>query len=753
MTVEITEVRNVVTVSPVTQAVTVTETANTVVIGGPAHPSLPSHHPRDFAVTVGPAAEADYTTLQAAHDAGAPIIFVRDGSYAGFTWSDPAVKRIIGASPDGVKITGDCTFNVDGVTIASVWFYPEAADQKLKIDTLLYFGTPIKFENCWFGGETASPGALPIFLTKIVPGANASKPEFANCRFRGNPPCLWAKAWTFQASGSVWTDVTDGADVGTNGVLPDTAIFANNASGDILYLGVTSKLRLPFGFIVAPQGPTFGTQTPVYEFWNGTAWTATGFTVTGLHADAKNFKARGYVTLTPPSNWQLNSVGPAGNQVLGLWMRLRATAGGVSPVVKHLRPMGNQAFSDFDPDAMARRLWTAPKFDCSLEGYGLSNIVIDCTGAMANPAGAGVFRLKASGSIGTHLIAPAGSEVEIVTGRTDNPTRALLLGQNCKAKLFMYGGFSMDFGFVGEGGRVASATANTLVFNANADGLNGPQFFGGCKGCEVLILHGTGQGQRRVIIDDDANLTITVRDNWTVTPDTTSIAIIYDPLQYAVGIESGCEIDAYLSTMSVGVRAIGTANGNLFAVKGVFNGVINCVQPLADASALKRPYTVGPIVYTVGSDIHGGRGVVVDMGGQGTYTATPEANAAEGNLVGLSTGSKGAVVVTGRTATTKITAPSVPSDSVTGAGSSGSVFIPVADNEQSMGSATLALKEMWAYIQGVRNFVEFDEVADPAAPDVDRARLFVRDSPTVPTKTELCVRFRTGVVQVIAIQP
>lgn len=38
MTLEITEVRNVVTVSAATQAVTVTETVNTVEVGGPAHP-------------------------------------------------------------------------------------------------------------------------------------------------------------------------------------------------------------------------------------------------------------------------------------------------------------------------------------------------------------------------------------------------------------------------------------------------------------------------------------------------------------------------------------------------------------------------------------------------------------------------------------------------------------------------------------------------------------------------------------------
>lgn len=51
------------------------------------------------------------------------------------------------------------------------------------------------------------------------------------------------------------------------------------------------------------------------------------------------------------------------------------------------------------------------------------------------------------------------------------------------------------------------------------------------------------------------------------------------------------------------------------------------------------------------------------------------------------------------------------------------------------------------------SYLEVDEIADPAAPAVDGARLFVRDSPTTPGKTELAVRFNTGAVQVLATQP
>ena len=41
--------------------------------------------------------------------------------------------------------------------------------------------------------------------------------------------------------------------------------------------------------------------------------------------------------------------------------------------------------------------------------------------------------------------------------------------------------------------------------------------------------------------------------------------------------------------------------------------------------------------------------------------------------------------------------------------------------------------------------------ADPPAPGVDGARLFLRDNGS--GKTQLCVRFNTGAVQVLATQP
>lgn len=49
------------------------------------------------------------------------------------------------------------------------------------------------------------------------------------------------------------------------------------------------------------------------------------------------------------------------------------------------------------------------------------------------------------------------------------------------------------------------------------------------------------------------------------------------------------------------------------------------------------------------------------------------------------------------------------------------------------------------------SFYELQEIADPAAPAANQARLFVRDNGA--SKSQLCVRFASGAVQVIATEP
>jgi hypothetical protein len=57
------------------------------------------------------------------------------------------------------------------------------------------------------------------------------------------------------------------------------------------------------------------------------------------------------------------------------------------------------------------------------------------------------------------------------------------------------------------------------------------------------------------------------------------------------------------------------------------------------------------------------------------------------------------------------------------------------------------------YFQGglfTTQFVELQEIPDPAAPSSNLARLFVRDS---GGKSQLCVLFASGAVQVVAMEP
>lgn len=48
-------------------------------------------------------------------------------------------------------------------------------------------------------------------------------------------------------------------------------------------------------------------------------------------------------------------------------------------------------------------------------------------------------------------------------------------------------------------------------------------------------------------------------------------------------------------------------------------------------------------------------------------------------------------------------------------------------------------------------YFDIDEIASPSAPGVNKGRLFVRDNGA--GKSQLCVRFNTGAVQVIATEP
>lgn len=71
---------------------------------------------------------------------------------------------------------------------------------------------------------------------------------------------------------------------------------------------------------------------------------------------------------------------------------------------------------------------------------------------------------------------------------------------------------------------------------------------------------------------------------------------------------------------------------------------------------------------------------------------------------------------------------------------------PNANNTTDLGTDANRFRN--EYLSG---FVSLGEISDPAAPGADTARLFVRDNGS--GKSQLCIRFATGAVQVISTEP
>ena len=73
-----------------------------------------------------------------------------------------------------------------------------------------------------------------------------------------------------------------------------------------------------------------------------------------------------------------------------------------------------------------------------------------------------------------------------------------------------------------------------------------------------------------------------------------------------------------------------------------------------------------------------------------------------------------------------------------------------SDTDQTFVGVSGAWKEIGRIGGTAMGAIQFEEIADAAAPATNRARLYVRDT---GGKTELVVRFATGAVQAIAIEP
>jgi hypothetical protein len=79
-------------------------------------------------------------------------------------------------------------------------------------------------------------------------------------------------------------------------------------------------------------------------------------------------------------------------------------------------------------------------------------------------------------------------------------------------------------------------------------------------------------------------------------------------------------------------------------------------------------------------------------------------------------------------------------------------FTADRDKHQS----NIRVLEHWARTNGINQsfgpaYFDIEEISDPPAPATNTARLFVRDNGA--GKTQLCVRFPTGAIQVLSTEP
>jgi hypothetical protein len=78
------------------------------------------------------------------------------------------------------------------------------------------------------------------------------------------------------------------------------------------------------------------------------------------------------------------------------------------------------------------------------------------------------------------------------------------------------------------------------------------------------------------------------------------------------------------------------------------------------------------------------------------------------------------------------------------------VMYPNDDDRNLLGTTLRWFYQLFVRIISLRSYIEGDEMVDPAAPAANKGRLYFKD---VGGKTALCVRFPTGAVQQIAIEP
>lgn len=690
--------------------------------------SLSPHHPRVFDCTVGPAGEADYTTVQAAIDAGEGAIFIQPGTYAGYNVDDAGVKEIIGASRKSVNIDGDVTIGIANVILSEQNFQGSTADALVKVDA-----TGVIFDCIAVGGHAT-------YFTTVETRSN--RPKFIDPEFNGNPYPAWLKVWDFDAGGGTYTDNTTVA----NDVAPTTDFqLVGAGAGDIAYFGSTLRFRGLQCYLTQEKG-TAG--TIVWEFWNGVTglWESIPLIVSLPSTDQKNFRRRGLINWDVSGamvNWATTAI----NGVTAYWTRARVSVALTQAVrVFTIPKCADGGISTFNTDT----------------GVSSGNNPVEILGGRFKDYKGGAIAcdmdITAVGGllVGTRFENMGISEGLWLGGRSvaigvifkGYGQRAMRVG----ASSVVVGTFDSDLqngmrGSLSYGGTVSSATANTLTAAGSVLWADLYMRF-----LEVLIVSGTGAGQRRAITGVAGNV-LTVRDNWTTNPDATSSFVITDP--FAVGIDAeraGTQLIVAMENPHIGVRG-GTQHG--ITVSGSMNGALIAVQP-SDASP-NRSFQIGPLRHE-GAGTGGGstaRSVTVDMAGgfaaTTAYTTTPNASAATGIIYACSVTATTQVPMVGRKATTRAFGNAGVSGSSFTFGSSGAMLVPEADLEQVLGSATKRFADIFSRRYAAQEYIEFDEMVDPAAPAADKGRLYMRDNGA--GKTEIVAVFPSGAAQVIATEP
>jgi len=309
-----------------------------------------------------------YTTIQLALDNAAnnTSIFVRNGTYAGFTWTTQSCNRLVGESLLGVLVDSSVIDKVD-VQIEQIQFTGSEnwATQRSVFLACLFNGGPLNI-------------VIPA-VTVVQCGFSVLGRVVINAGFQ--------KVFTFDDSAASFTDNTTEARsrTGTN-----FTILGDGDLSNIVYFGLPGRFT-SISMNLSTNG-SGGVLT--WEYWDGAAWSA----LTGLSGNT-NLTLDSIIAWTMPSNWATTTV----NAVSALyWVRARVTTAYVTdpvciqampPNAVGVRIVSNVAIALVSalPDALFKVIgigaMTGVGTSTTLAGEFSANLVVNYTGSLA-PTGA-----------------------------------------------------------------------------------------------------------------------------------------------------------------------------------------------------------------------------------------------------------------------------------------------------------------------------------------------------------------------------